>query len=391
MSILNDDGVTLDLKTVLILFLTPNILLILLTALCTYFTYVSKKHPRLLHFLGTVANFFSRGALVGIVASILQQLDVEKHRDIAPSMTTAPPSRLVIKRRSSLPTNVSPRASLPKLTFEKKEDADYLLLIPIQIDLLLTVFLYKILTREIYFETCRTYLTTYYNRPKHIVCWHKHTNENVSNSAVNSTLHDYCVNQTISYINYEYNDVICIQYAFKLINIIDTTTNVLAWHQAIVFIITKSIVCAYWWQRKIRKTSFWLYLVRYQRRMIFVALIYPLMTLYILIFVCIIPVYFLVMEQRRIDLTHYLMYACSKFVVATIAHVNLYTLSKWYSIYRYKDLVLTEVEKQEVEHHQHLQSPTYLDVSTHLLSSQLVNSNDHLACATTTPDDLVSK
>lgn len=382
MSILNDDGVALNLKTVLILFLTPNILLVLLTALCTYFTYVSKKHPRLLHFLGTIANFFSRGALVGIVASILQQLEVEKHRDIPSSMTATPPSRLLLKRRSSLPTNVSPRGSLPKLTFEKKEDADYLLLIPIQLDLLLTVFFYKILTREIHFETCRTYLTTYYNRPQHIVCWHKYTNENVSNSDVNGTLYDYCVNQTISYINYEYNDVICIQYAFKLINIIDTTTNVLAWHQAIVFIITKSIVCAYWWQRKMRKTTCWTRLVRYQRRMVFAMLIYPLMTLYILIFVFMMPVYFFLMEQRRIDLTHYLMYACSKFVVATIAHVNLYTLSKWYSLYRHADLARTEVEKQEVEDYQHLRHHRHPEASIRLSSSNLAGSNGHLACET---------
>jgi hypothetical protein len=205
MSILNDDGVVLNLKTVLILFLTPNILLILLTALCTYLAYLSKKYPRLLYFLGTLTNFFSRGALVSIVASILHQLEVEKHREVEQSTT---PSHLLIKRRSSLPTNASPRTSLPKLTFEKKQDVDYLLLIPMQIDLLLTVFLYKILTREIYYETCRTYLTTYYNRPQHIVCWHKYTNKNVSNSNVNSTLHDYCVNQTVSDINYEYNDVI---------------------------------------------------------------------------------------------------------------------------------------------------------------------------------------
>jgi hypothetical protein len=300
MSILNDDGVSLNLTTVLILFLTPNILLILLTALCAYFAYLSKKCPRLLDFLGTVANFFSRGTLVSIVASIVQQLEAEKHRDMALSMSTIPPSRLMARRISSLPTIIPPTiipptVPLPKLTFEKKQDADYILLMPLQIDLLLTVFYYKILTRELFFETCRTYLTTYYNRPHHIVCWHRYINTNVSNSDVNATLYDYCVNQTISYINYEHNDVICIQYAFKLINIIDTTTNVLAWHQAIVFIVTKSIVCAYWWQRKMRKTSFWFHLIRYHRRIILAVLIYPPMTLYILIFVFIIPVYFLLM------------------------------------------------------------------------------------------------
>jgi hypothetical protein len=387
MGFLNDDGVALDLNTVLLLFLTPNILLILLTALCTYAAYLSKKCPRLLLFLGTTANFFSRGALVSIVTSILRQLETEKHRNVEQSTTTNSPPHLLIRRRSSLPTNVSPKL-LPKLTFEKKQDADYLLLIPIQIDLLLTVFLYKILTRRIYFETCRTYLTTYHNRPLHIVCWHKYTNKNVSNSDVNSTLHDYCVNQTISYINYEYNDVICIQYAFKLINIIDTTTNVLAWHQAIVFIVTKSIVCAYWWQRKMRKTSFWLRLIRYQRRIILAVLIYPPMALYILVFIFIIPAYFLLMEQRRIDLTHYLLYACSKFMVATIAHVNLYTLSKWNSLYRRKDLVLTEDEEQEVGYQQHLRFPTHRGSTKRLSSSNLAVLKDYSACAPiTNPGD----
>jgi len=389
MSILNDDGVALDLSTVLILFLTPNILLILLTALFTYVAYASKKCPRMLAFLGTAANFFSRGALVSIVTSILQQLEAEKHREVEHSTTEiSPPPHPLVRRRSSLPANTSPRLPLSKLTFEKKQDADYFLLIPIQIDLLLTVFIYKILTRRIYFETCRTYLTTYHNRAQHIVCWHKYTNNNVSNSDVNATLHDYCVNQTISYINYEYNDVICIQYAFKLINIIDTTTNVLAWHQAIVFIVTKSIVCAYWWQRKMRKTPFWLHLVRYQRRIILAVLIYPLMTLYILIFIFMIPAYFLLMERRRIDLTHYLMYACLKFMVASMAHVNLYTLSKWNSLYRRKDLVLTEDEEREVGCQQHLRFPTRRDNATRLSFSKPVVLNDHPACTkSTNPDD----
>jgi hypothetical protein len=381
MGLINDDGVSLDLTTVLILFMTPNILLILLTALCAYFAYASKKYPRLLRFLSTVANCFSRGTLVSIVACILRQLEVEKHQDVEQAMTKIAPPHLQIRRRSSLPTIAPPRLSLPKLTFEKKQDADYLLLIPIQLDLLLTVFFYKILTRRIFFETCRTFLTTYHNRPDHIVCWHKYTNNNVSNSDVNATLYDYCVNQTISYINYEYNDVICIQYVFNIINIIDTTTNVLAWHQAIVFIVTKSILCAYWWQRKMRKTSFWLRLVRYQRRIILAVLIYPLMTLYIIIFIFLAPVYFLVMEYRRIDLTHYLLYACFKFVVATIAHVNLYTLSKWNSLYRRKDLVLTQDEEQEAEHHQHLRFPTHRDITTHLSSSNTMILNDQSACA----------
>ncbi|CAF1462372.1 unnamed protein product [Adineta steineri] len=181
----------------------------------------------------------------------LTQLQTEKLRVVTQPTTTDAPSHRVIRRSSSLPMIAPPNVPLPKLTFEKKQDADYLLLIPVQIDLLLTVFLYKILTRRTFFETCRTYLTTYHNRPNRIVCWHKFTNYNISNSDINATLFDYCTNQTNTYINYEYNDVICVQYLFKLINIIDTITNVLAWHQAIVFIVIRSIVCAYWWQRKI--------------------------------------------------------------------------------------------------------------------------------------------
>ena len=382
MGLLNDDGVALDLNTVLILFLTPNILLVVLTALCTYCAYVSKDCTRLLKVLGAGANFYSRGAFVSIIASILRQLETEKHRHMEQSTSKVPPTHLPIRRRSSLPTTASPRLSLSKLTFEEKQDADYLLLIPIQLDLLLTVFFYKILTRRIYYETCRTYLTTYDNRPEQIVCWHKYTNNNISNSNVHSSLRDYCVNQTNSYINYEYNDVNCIQYAFKLINIIDTTTNVLAWHQAIVFIVTKSIVCAYWWQRKMWKAAFWHRLVRYQRRRILAVLIYPIMILYILVFVLMIPVYFLVMEQRRIDLTHYLLYACLKFMVASIAHINLYTLSKWNSLYRRKDLVLTEDEEQEVGFQQHLRFPTHRNITTRLLSSNVLALTDQSACET---------
>ncbi|UJR24222.1 hypothetical protein I4U23_027189 [Adineta vaga] len=383
MVLLNDDGVALNLKIVLILFLTPNIVLILLTCLCTYVAYVSKSSPRLLHFLGTAANFFSRGALVSIVTSIIQQIETEKHRNVEKPTTTATdvPSRRVIKRSNSLPTNILPKLPLHNLTFETKKDADYLLLIPIQIDLLLTVLLYKILTRRTYFETCRTYLTTYHNRPNHIVCWYKFANNNVSNSNINATLYDYCINQTISYINYEYNDVICVQYLFKLINIIDTTTNVIAWHQAIAFIVIKSIVCAYWWQRKIRKASFWPRLIPYQRRMILAILIYPLIVLYIVIFIIILPVYFVVMERRRIDLTHYLLYACLKFMVATIAHVNLYTLSKWNSLYSQKNLILTEDEEREIGYRQFPQLSTHRAVTKCLSLSHSAAPNKHPPCA----------
>ncbi|CAF1058607.1 unnamed protein product [Adineta steineri] len=340
--------------------------------------------PRLLHFLGAAANFFSRGALVSIVSSILQQLETEKHRDVKQPTTSDVPSRRVLRRSSSLPTNTLPGVSSHNLTFEKKQDADYLLLIPIQIDLLLTVFLYKILTRRTYFETCGTYLTTYHNRPNHIVCWHKFINHNVSNSDINATLFDYCTNQTNTYINYEYNDVICVQYLFKLINIIDTTTNVLAWHQAIVFIVIKSIVCAYWWQRKIRKTSFWLGLVRYQRRMLLGVLLYPLIAIYIIIFVIILPAYFVVMERRRIDLTHYLLYACLKFMVATIAHVNLYTLSKWNSLYWRTNLNLTEDEEKEIRHQPLPRLSTNVTDTKCLPISHSTAPNNDSTCATLT-------
>jgi hypothetical protein len=95
-----------------------------------------------------------------------------------------------------------------------------------------------------------------------------------------------------------------------------------------------------------------------------------------------IPAYFLLMERRRIDLTHYLLYACLKFMVATIAHVNLYTLSKWNSLYRRKDLVLTEDEERDAGYQQHLRFPTHRDDITRLSSQNLAVSNDHPACAT---------
>jgi len=112
------------------------------------------------------------------------------------------------------------------------------------------------------------------------------------------------------------------------------------------------------------------------------------MALYIIVFIFIIPAYFLLMEQRRIDLTHYLLYACFKFMVATIAHVNLYTLSKWNSLYRRKDLVLTEDEEQEVGYQQHLRFPTHRGSTTCLSSSNLAVLKDYSACAPiTNPGD----
>jgi hypothetical protein len=108
------------------------------------------------------------------------------------------------------------------------------------------------------------------------------------------------------------------------------------------------------------------------------------MTLYILIFIFFIPAYFVLMEQRRIDLTHYLLYACSKFIVATMTHVNLYTLSKWNSLYRRKDLILTEDEEQEVGYQQHLRFPTHRDNTKYLASSNSVVLKEHPACAAIT-------
>jgi hypothetical protein len=83
------------------------------------------------------------------------------------------------------------------------------------------------------------------------------------------------------------------------------------------------------------------------------------------------------MEQRRIDLTHYLLYACSKFIVASIAHINLYTLSKWNALYWRKDLVLTEDEEREVGHQQHIQFPTHRNIRKCLTASNLMLPNDH--------------
>jgi hypothetical protein len=90
------------------------------------------------------------------------------------------------------------------------------------------------------------------------------------------------------------------------------------------------------------------------------------------------------MERRRIDLTHYLLYACSKFIVATIAHINLYTLSKWNSLYWRKDLVLTEDEEREVGHQQHIQFPTHRNINKRLASSNLTLSNHHPPSTTIT-------
>jgi hypothetical protein len=93
------------------------------------------------------------------------------------------------------------------------------------------------------------------------------------------------------------------------------------------------------------------------------------------------PVYFVLVERRRIDLTHYLLYAIFKFMVATIAHVNLYTLSKWNALYWSKNLVLTAAEEQETGHQQHLQRHTHLNITKCLSPSNSIALNDHSACA----------
>ncbi|CAF1132641.1 unnamed protein product [Didymodactylos carnosus] len=217
-----------------------------------------------------------------------------------------------------------------KIDIDKHVDSDYILLVPLQIDLMLTVFIYKILTREQYFENCQTYLSTYHNRRDHVACWVTHMTINSSTHS----LYDFCINQTITYINYEYNSVLCIQYVFKLINIIDTITNVIAWHQAIVFIITKGVIISYWWQRKLRSSNYWSTLSTFQRKMILFSLLHPILSLYILFCIILMPMYFYKFESRRIDLTHHLLFASVKFIFASIAHIHLYTMLKWYKLYK---------------------------------------------------------
>jgi hypothetical protein len=213
---------------------------------------------------------------------------------------------------------------------EKKYDANYLILIPFQIELLLTVFIYKILSREVYPETCPTFLTTYANREEQVVCWLKNVNKNISNLSFNITLRQYCINQTTTYINFEHTDVICIQYVFKLINIVDTVTNIFAWHQAIVFIVTKSVMFSYWFQQKLCKTICWSNLFYRSRCIISFIMIVSVTFIYIVIFEFILPAHFILNGRNRIDLTYHLLYACSKFLVGIIVHVNLYTFYQWH-------------------------------------------------------------
>ncbi|CAF0988405.1 unnamed protein product [Adineta steineri] len=94
------------------------------------------------------------------------------------------------------------------------------------------------------------------------------------------------------------------------------------------------------------------------------------------------------MERRRIDLTHYLIYACLKFTVATIAHVNLYTISKWNSLYWRKSLVLTPDEEHEIGHCQLSRLLSQHAVTKCLSITHLAAPNNNPVCATlTNPDE----
>ena len=284
---------------------------------------------------------------------MLQHFEIKK-RQPQQQMTMNQKTSLRTSKRSPIQKN-SPATTFD-FTFEKQYDKNYLLLIPFQIDLLLTVFVYKILTRDVYPETCQSYLTTYHNRPRQVVCWLKHINRNISNLSTNITLYQYCTNQTITYYSYEHNDVICTQYVFRLINIIDTVTNIFAWHQAIVFVVTKSIVFSYWYQYKLRKTSFWSNLFTCQRRNVLIIIICSILFIYVVPFIFILPIRFYLIERRRVDLTHHLIYACSKFITAIIVHVTLYTLYQRYLAILHKYRVLTVTEEKKVDHDQQPES-----------------------------------
>jgi hypothetical protein len=350
MNVFNDDGIPLDLSVVFILFLMPNLMFILLTSFNLSLVYVSKKQPRLNHSLGKIANFFAKGALDRIIKNMLRQQD------------ESIPNRFGMRRSNSTSMNMPTSSHFEK----KKYDANYLLLIPFQIDLLLTVFIYKILTRDVYSETCQSFLTTYVNREKQVVCWLKHMNRNISNLNFNITLQRYCTNQTITYINFEHTDVICIQYVFKLINIIDTVTNIFAWHQATVFIVTKSIVVSYWFQQKLRKICCWLDLFNHYHCMILFIIISLISFAYIIIFVFVFPIYFASTDRIPIDLTRHLLYACSKFLVGIIVHVNLYTLYQWHLHITLKK----EIEaKQSIRNTEHNTLPNTIIMEDYLGTS----------------------
>ena len=342
MSSLNDDGVALDLSAVLILFLIPNLMLVMLTILGAYLIYMSDKHPRLERALGQVANGFAKGALDRIVRNMLREVAAKK-RNHGEAMNIQRTDNFCT-RKSSRTSRCSSSSDLS----EKKADVNYLLLIPFQMDLLLTVFVYKILTRDVYFETCQSYLTTYHSRPNQVVCWLKNNNKNISNLPTNMSLHQYCSNQSITYINFEHNDVMCTQYVFKSINIIDTVTNIFAWHQAIVFIVTRSVLFCYWYQRQLRRTKFWSSLFECSRQTIVSAIVGPTILVYILVFVVFVPLRFIYVDRQRVDLTRHLMYACSKFITATVVHVNLYALCQWRSVFEAKGFTVQTDEERNV-------------------------------------------
>jgi hypothetical protein len=346
MSVFNDDGLPIDLGTVLVLFLMPNLILVTLTTFAAHVLHLSKTRPRLKHFLGNLANFFAKGALDRIIRHMVKHIEAKKQHHEEHIMMKEKSSRSV-RKDSNISRKNSPVSSSSKFIFEEKHDSNYLLLVPLQLDLLLTVFVYKILTREVYPETCQSYLTTYHNRQQQVICWLKNTNKNISNLSFNITLQQYCLNQSITYINYEHNDVICAQFVFKLVNIIDTVTNIFAWHQAMVFIVTRSIVFFYWCQRKLRKTTSFCNLYDHQRRIMLLIIFCSLSFIYILVFVLILPLSFVLMDRRRVDLTRHLIYACSKFTTAAIVQVNLYTLYQWHSIITNKEPILVLDEEQE--------------------------------------------
>ncbi|CAF0791685.1 unnamed protein product [Adineta steineri] len=338
MSAFNDDGIPLNLTTVLTLFLMPNLFLIILTIFSAYLLHLSKTNPYLNYLLGRLAKFFTKGVLDRIIICISQDVQARKkghneqiYMTRESSVGTSNDSTTIDKVYSTCSSNSMPR---------KRYDPNYLLLVPFQIDLLLTVFVYKILTREVYPETCATYLTTYHTRPNQVVCWLKNINKSISNLAIERNLSDYCFNQLPTTINYEHNDVICTQFVFKLLNIIDTVTNIFAWHQAIVFVVVKAIVFSHWYQKKVRQTCFWSSPFTYQRRIIVSIIICLMLSIYISVFVFIFPIRFILKERRRVDLTHHLLYASSKFVVAMIIHVNLYTFYQWNLFKKQKKQIL---------------------------------------------------
>ena len=375
MSLLNDDGISLNLTTVLILFLVPNFLLIILTIFNGYLLYRSKYNARCNHWLGKLANFFSKGALDRIIRNILQSLEVQKRQNeeyIPMSQQRPlgiPNDSHTLKKLSASPSVNSKR--------EKMYDANYLFLIPFQVDLLFTVFVYKILTRDVYFETCHSYLTTYHTRPTQVVCWLKHINKNISNWSMNVTLYEYCTNQTITYINYEHNDVMCAQYVFHLINIIDTVTNMFAWHQAVVFMVTKYIVFTHWYQQKLRKILRRSNLFRHHRHIILYIAVYFAVFTYILVFVIILPIRFVFVERRRVDLTHHLLYACAKFTVGIVVHVNLYTLYQWHLFITQKMRMLRRLERQKASDSPLAASNISIGYSVYASPSGSMTLDDH--------------